>query len=429
MKKRICALMAAAVLLLITASGSLALDAREQDFSKSAAGGAEITFSKADFVNHVAGGPALEGIVLAQLPAPETGVLKCGARTMMSGEAIIAGALDGLKFVPAVSGDVSATFSFLPVYDGNAGEKLVTVELNLITRPNRPPMAEDMSLVTYKNIAISKLFKGNDPDGDPLTYKVTGKPKRGVVELLDDGAFRYTPYQNKTGSDSFTYVACDPFGNVSPEAKVELKIDKPGAKVTYADMYDHPGYYAAIKLSEAGIFTGEKLGDQYYFCPDQPVSRGEFITMVMAMLGQNDPPRVLQTGFSDDSATKAWVMPYAAAALKAGIVQGVMLPDGRRELRADSEITRAEAAVILNNALKAADAGMQVFADWDTAPVWAQQPAVNMRAAGVMDAYYDGTMRLESPVSRADAAELILAAIEVKEQSEPKKGLLSWVFG
>jgi len=46
-----------------------------------------------------------------------------------------------------------------------------------------------------------------------------------------------------------------------------------------------------------------------------------------------------------------------------------------------------------------------------------------------MDVSYDGTMRLENTVSRADAAELLLSAIEVKESAKPKKGLLSWVFG
>ena len=49
-----------------------------------------------------------------------------------------------------------------------------------------------------------------------------------------------SPYENKTGKDSFTYVAVDPAGNVSPEAKVSIQIEKPDTKVTYADMEGNP---------------------------------------------------------------------------------------------------------------------------------------------------------------------------------------------
>ena len=434
MKRKLCVLMATVALLVMTVPGSLAVIngggvSATEVFSKSADSGSEITFSKDDFVSHMAAGTELDGIILTQMPTPEAGILKCGARDMLAGEAIVAGALDELRFIPAGRGDVTASFSFLPVFDGRVDQTPVTVGLKLASRPNRPPTATNITIVTYKNTAIAKPFKGSDPDGDPLTYKVTGKPRRGTVEVLEDGAFRYTPYQNKTGADSFTYAAVDPHGNVSSDAKVDIQIEKPGTKLSYADMDDHPNAYAALKLHEIGVFTGEKMGHQYYFRPDRLVTRGEFITMVMSMLGQDSPPRVLQTGFSDDDATPVWVRPYAAAALKAGIVRGVSLPDGRRELRADHEITRAETAVILNNALKSSDADIAVFSDWDAAPVWARQPAVNMQASGVMDSDYEGAMRLDNKISRADAAELLLAAMEVKEKDEPKRGLLSWVFG
>ena len=51
---------------------------------------------------------------------------------------------------------------------------------------------------------------------------------------LGSARFVYTPYENKTGKDSFTYVALDQAGNTSPEAKVTLCIEKPNTKVTYA---------------------------------------------------------------------------------------------------------------------------------------------------------------------------------------------------
>ena len=52
--------------------------------------------------------------------------------------------------------------------------------------------------------------------------------------MPEDGSseFVYTPYENKTGKDSFTYVAVDAVGNSSDPATVKIKIEKPNTKVT-----------------------------------------------------------------------------------------------------------------------------------------------------------------------------------------------------
>ena len=66
------------------------------------------------------------------------------------------------------------------------------------------------------------------------------------MTLAEDGSakFVYTPYENKTGKDSFTYVAIDSAGNTSSEAKVTIQINKPDTKVTYADMEGDPAHKA-----------------------------------------------------------------------------------------------------------------------------------------------------------------------------------------
>ena len=102
-------------------------------------------------------------------------------------------------------------------------------------------------------------------------------------ELSEDGSaqFVYTPYENKTGKDSFTYVAIDSAGNTSPEAKVTIQIDKPDTKVDYADLDGSPAHKAALRLAEEGIFVGEYRNGQYFFDPDQTVSRAEFLSLAM----------------------------------------------------------------------------------------------------------------------------------------------------
>ena len=91
------------------------------------------------------------------------------------------------------------------------------------------PIAENFSLTTYRDVAVSGTFSAVDPEGDPLTFRVTKNPARGAITFAEEGSarFTYTPYENKTGKDSFTYVAEDGEGNVSQPAVVSIKIQKP----------------------------------------------------------------------------------------------------------------------------------------------------------------------------------------------------------
>ena len=424
----ILALAVAAALMPVT----LATDADApamQAFSKTVRDGTLVEFTKEDFNSRVTIDKELEGIVITTLPDASEGVLKFGMRSLMVGEAIPAEGLDMLRFIAEGPGEIRTSFEFLPVFAGGASLDSVAVHINLTGRENRPPVAENQALSTYKNIALTAHFKATDPDADPLSYRITVKPKRGEITLAGDGSFVYTPYQNKTGKDSFKYVAIDCCGNSSEEAEVIVKIDKPSTKLTYADMDGHRAHYTAIRLMESGVFTGEKLGGTYYFDPNRAVTRGEFITMALGAVGIADLAPVTRTGFSDDADIPAWMKPGASAALKAGIISGVAVHDGRKLLDADSIITKAEAAVILNNAARLADAEVEpIFADFEAIPAWAYQAAVNLESAGVLQADGQGALGLDAQVTRADAAEMICAALDAGTQNKSKSGLLSWAF-
>jgi large repetitive protein len=49
----------------------------------------------------------------------------------------------------------------------------------------------------------------SDPDGNPLTFTVTGGPSNGTVNMLPDGTFTYTPDENFNGVDTVYYQVCD----------------------------------------------------------------------------------------------------------------------------------------------------------------------------------------------------------------------------
>ena len=240
------------------------------DFSKNGLIGTIISFSLEDFAVTGDKKTQLTAITIESLPDPGAGTLVIGGQPLQVGTVVDCTALDGLRFqsspVPTVT---TTTFTFTPSLAPTQDCGPVTVTLYLLDQENQAPIARNMELSTYKNVAITGYFDAVDSEGDALSFQLTSTPARGAVTLAEDGSsqFVYTPYENKTGSDSFTYVAVDPAGNTSAEAKITVHIEKADTKVTYADMEGNPAHKAAIHLAEEGIYVGQYMNGHYFFDP------------------------------------------------------------------------------------------------------------------------------------------------------------------
>ena len=81
----------------------------------------------------------------------------------------------------------------------------VTVTVN----PDQAPITSNMTLFTAANTFLNGILDANDPDNDTLSYSMSTGPLYGTLNLTDDGNFVYTPFDNFTGDDSFTYKAND----------------------------------------------------------------------------------------------------------------------------------------------------------------------------------------------------------------------------
>lgn len=371
----------------------------------------------------------MDSVVLSSLPDPATGVLTLGGQPLSVGDAIALTAISGLRF-QSTSQPTAATssFSFAPVFSNGLSGREVTVGLYLLSAANSAPVAENLELSTYKNTALTARFAGTDPEGDLLTFQLVSKPARGAVSMPEDGGntFVYTPYENKTGKDSFTYVAIDAVGNTSAPATIKLKIEKPATKVTYADMDGVSAANAAIRLAEQNIFVGECMGGQYFFQPDLPVSRSQFVAMLMNTAGVEKLEDVSHTGFADDTSIPDWAKPYAASALKAGLVQGAQDAAGQVVFQPDAAVTRAEASVLLNRVLQVTDVAQPTFGvDLTGTPDWAVQSVANLESCGVLQSDSNGTLSLSNTLTRAEAAELLTGALDVLESRETG-GWLFW---
>lgn len=283
------------------------------------------------------------------------------------------------------------------------------------------PIAENQSCYTYADVQLQGQLRAADPDGGKLTFELVEQPKKGTVTLdrEDTAQFVYLPHSGKTGQDAFTFCAKDEDGNVSDPATVKIEILKNKSGVRYADMKGHAAETAAIRLAEAGVCTGRRVGQESFFGPNEAVSRSEFLTMAMTAAGITPSRQVSVTGFSDDAAIPAWAKSYASEALHQGLITGK--PDNDRVVfSAEEPITYSEAAVILNRVMAVTDVDAETFAG-ENVPAWAVQSVANLSSVDLLGSGTDCSTRL----NRAAAAQLLCSAMDLMEES--KGGLFGWL--
>ncbi|MEG2959210.1 MAG: S-layer homology domain-containing protein [Oscillospiraceae bacterium] len=397
-------------------------------FSKSTTIGHTVTFSPDDF--RISGEGTLDAIRITSLPDGASGVLTLGAVPLAPGDLVTMSAVSGMKFSPlAAPTAATAEFTFSPIFqNGTVGES-VTVGLYLLTAENHPPVAQDMQVRTFKNVSFIERFRATDPEGDLLTFQLADKPARGAITISDTDpyTFVYTPYENKTGKDSFTFVAIDTVGNTSQPATVKIEIVKAKTKVTYADMAGDPAYNAALTLAERGILIGECMNGQYYFNAALPVSRDQFTALAMSAMELPPLENISYTGFFDDTAIPTWAKGYVSSALKSGVVQGYPNSDNNVVFAPGNRVTRGEASVILNRLLAVTDvdASATFYSDVESVPTWALQSAANLETVGVLQTDSNGALCLSDTLTRGDAARLIASALAVADARD-QGGFFHW---
>ncbi|TMO83078.1 Ig-like domain-containing protein [Pseudoalteromonas spongiae] len=97
------------------------------------------------------------------------------------------------------------------ISDGNGGTDFATIILGVFT--NQAPVLQDDTATTLagETVVINVLNNDNDADNDPLVVsEVSGGT--GTVIVLSNNQLQYTPADDFTGDDIFTYQARDPDG-------------------------------------------------------------------------------------------------------------------------------------------------------------------------------------------------------------------------
>ena len=409
MKKNFRLLLAAVVAcaLLITASASAIVSpalnvlSKRNTLIKSGLVYSDIYFSEQDFKKCL-GLSAVDSVKVSALPPESDGVLKLGTLQVAEGQTIRSEYLSVLRFVPANEQVHYTNCTF--THDDTE----IPCTLNLLDTVNYAPTlaAETSAIKTYRGVACYGNLVARDPEGDSLDFQVVEYPAHGILTLTDRarGAYVYAPAAGYTGSDDFTVVVRDEYGNYSGTQTVSVHVGK--SDTHFTDVEGHWCENAAIALYDAGIATAVRYQNGLCFCPTDAVSREEFVTMVMKTLGVSTLTDA-ETSFADNGEIAVEYRPYIATAQRMGYVGGREV-DGALCFAPKDCITRAEAAVLINNVFGyETDGAVSVFAGDSAIPTWARGAVYALTAAGVFNGDGEGAIRPSALLDRASTVQML----------------------
>ncbi|MBP3579822.1 MAG: S-layer homology domain-containing protein [Clostridia bacterium] len=378
-------------------------------------------------------GQDTDSVTVSSIPPITQGMLSCMGFELEQGQTVTRDSFALVSFIPAGDFNGVSKFSF------SNGENVLTCSVLVSENQNMPPQTGAQTVDTQKNITVFKSFSAADPENDTLEYEIVKYPRHGSVYVNHTGGqFVYTPDKNYMGEDYFTYKAVDFFGNTSQEQRVEIKVSKPAADVYFSDMENHWAHNSAIKMAATGLMSGEETENGVLFCPDEDMSRGDFLALSLITAGhESEIPFVEKTVFADDSLIPDNIKSYAQYAYDKGIINGYPNGDGSVNFESACSITRAQAAVITSKILgltqdEATDYEAS-YTDAAAIPSWASSQINSLTVCGIIKGEPSGQVNAEKVLSRAEGAEMICNVanyLEDKEKKErPKKKTIFNLFG
>ncbi len=191
----------------------------------------------------------------------------------------------------------------------------------------------------------------------------------------------------------------------------EYKLPAKGEAVSFSDLNNAPwAENFIVKLSERGIVSGDENGK---FNPNKTVSREEFVTMLVKLLGIDT--LYVGSGF-DDVPADAWYYEYVSAAYEKGIVSGT----DNNSFGSGQNITREDMCVMIYRALKTygvyiQEAECEKFSDDESLSGYARDGVYALKKLGAADGFSDGTFAPGKYASRAESAKILSVILDYLE--------------
>ena len=326
----------------------------------------------------------VSSITVTELPSKADGILYLGSSEVSVGQTVSRANIGYLNFEFLGENIDRSSFRFktdMGAYD-------IECMMYSLKYANSAPVADigGVSQVsTYKNVSFYGQLRAYDPEGDRIIYEIVEQPSNGLLKVLNNGEYIYTPSAGYVGRDSFKYVALDEYGNYSSSREIKLDVESQRSSVVFSDITSGEYHVAAINLAEKGIMSAHEVDGKYYFYPDAELGRLEYLVMAMKSMGIEISGNSESTVFADDSLIPASLKGYVNTAVMLGIIGGKIDTSGNLLFAPNDKITRAEAAVMLNNMADIDEPILRpVFADSGSLPSWAEEAIYCLTSSGIM---------------------------------------------
>lgn len=177
-------------------------------------------------------GGEFNGILVARDADGDNLTFKITAQPSNGALSLLDSTTGAFRYVPSPAAAGTDTFNFV-ASDGKKDSNTATVSITILSA-NHPPVAVDDVAVTEANtpVAIPVLTNDTDCDGDTLSLLAAGQGANGSVSV-DKNSVIYTPKQDFSGNDSFSYTVSDVHG-ATAVGTVSVTVTKPNkAPVAY----------------------------------------------------------------------------------------------------------------------------------------------------------------------------------------------------
>ncbi|WP_256761021.1 S-layer homology domain-containing protein [Cohnella sp. WQ 127256] len=192
------------------------------------------------------------------------------------------------------------------------------------------------------------------------------------------------------------------------EQSTDTKTD-PATEFKLSDITKHWAEASIKQAVISGIVKGYTDGT---FKPNATVTRAEFAVMLMNALKPQGNGAELK--FTDNAKIGTWAQKAVAQAVQAGIIKGNQ--DG--SFRPNAEVTRAEMAVMIANALgQPIETNVTTsFADDKDIPAWAKGSVAIVKQAGIVQGNSDNKYAPQNNATRAEAVTVLLKMLAHKNK-------------
>ncbi|MDM8558280.1 Ig-like domain-containing protein [Candidatus Parabeggiatoa sp. HSG14] len=178
---------------------------------------------------------------VATLPSADQGILylgdpASGGTPVVAGQTLTPEQVDQLFFQPEPNFIGNAGFTYTATDDMGVVSSPALVTIPVTAPANSPPVANKTEANTEANTpaTIPILNNDSDPNGDidAGSVTITEPPENGTASVNPDGTINYTPNEDFSGNDTFTYQVCD--SGTPPlcdTANIEVAVLGPTAEV------------------------------------------------------------------------------------------------------------------------------------------------------------------------------------------------------